>query len=210
MLIAGPIVAPPGRELAVALAICALVAAAVRNLGFGQRSDQRRGVCQVRNRTAPNLCQGQVGTPIGAEVRATVPDMVDDTPARREVRLSAHAAEQYRHRVKPGLDLEAARAELEQLRLVGEITSIEPAWLNAAKPAPHYLLITDALALPLVPQNGRWIATTWIATTCLANSTLTPTRARREVGSPRVAGLAQAPAAPHKSVGPWPVSPPPM
>jgi hypothetical protein len=124
--------------------------------------------------------------------------------------LSAHAAEQYRHPVKPGLDLEAARAELEQLRLVGEITSIEPAWLNAAKPAPHYLLITDALALPLVPQNGRWIATTWIATTCLANSTLTPTRARREVGSPRVAGLAQAPAAPHKSVGPWPVSPPPM
>jgi hypothetical protein len=97
--------------------------------------------------------------------------MVDDTPALREVRLSAHAAKQYRHRVKPGLDLEAARAELEQLLLVGEITSIEPAWLNAAKPAPHYLLITDALALPLVPQNAAWIATT-----CLANSTLTPTR----------------------------------
>jgi hypothetical protein len=173
MLIAGPIVAPPGRELAVALALafCALVATAVRNLRFGQRSDQRREVCQVRNRTAPNLCRGQVGTPIGAEVRATVPDMVDDTPALHEVRLSAHAAEQYRHRVKPGLDLEAARAELEQLRLVGEITSIEPAWLNAAKPAPHYLLITDALALPLVPQNGGWIATT-----CLANSTLSPTR----------------------------------
>ncbi len=93
--------------------------------------------------------------------------MVDDAPALHEVRLSAHAAEQYRHRVTPGLDLEAARAELEQLRLVGEITSVEPAWLNAAKPAPHYILISDALAPPLVPHNGGWIATT-----CVANCTV--------------------------------------
>jgi hypothetical protein len=43
--------------------------------------------------------------------------------------------------------------------------------LNAAKPAPHYLVITDALALPLVPQNGGWIATT-----CVANGTVESTR----------------------------------
>jgi hypothetical protein len=171
VLIAEPIVAPPCREHAVALAICALVAIAVKSQRQGQPSGEPREVCQVRNRTEPNLCRDGVGTPIGAEVRATVPDMVDETPALHEVRLSAHAAEQYRHRVKPGLDLDGARAELEQLRLVGAITSIEPAWLNTAKPAPHYLLITDALALPLVPQDGGWIATT-----CLANSTLTPTR----------------------------------
>jgi hypothetical protein len=58
-----------------------------------------------------------------------------------ELRLSVHAAEHYGKRLKPGLDLAAARADLERLRLVGEITSVAPRWLHAAKPAPHDLPI---------------------------------------------------------------------
>jgi hypothetical protein len=87
------------------------------------------------------------------------------------VRISAHAAEQYQHRVKPALEVGAARAELEQLRLVGEITALEPGWVNAAKPAPFYLLVSDSVALPLAPEGEGWIATT-----CVTSSTYTPTR----------------------------------
>lgn len=87
------------------------------------------------------------------------------------MRISAHAAEQYQFRVKPALEVEAARAELEQLRLVGEITALEPEWVNAAKPAAFYLRVSDSVALPLAPQGGEWIATT-----CVTSNTYTPTR----------------------------------
>jgi hypothetical protein len=92
-------------------------------------------------------------------------------PALETVRISEHAANQYQQRVKPTLDVDAARAELEQLRLVGEITAIEPPWVNAARPAPYYLTIGDAVALPLAPQDGGWIATT-----CVTANTFTPAR----------------------------------
>lgn len=83
--------------------------------------------------------------------------------------LSAHAVEQYRHRVKPGLDLDAARAELEQLGLVGRIRADAPGGSTPASPAPYYLLLGDALVLPLAPQ-----ADGWIATTCISRATRPP------------------------------------
>ena len=92
-------------------------------------------------------------------------------PAPEAVFISDHAAEQYRERVKPGLEVAAARTELEQLRSVAQITSAEPDWVNAAKHAPYYLTIGDALVLPLARQGDEWIATT-----CLAANTYTPTR----------------------------------
>ena len=85
-------------------------------------------------------------------------------PIAMTVTVSAHAAERYRHRVSPGLDLAAARSELERLRAVGEICEREPAWLGAANPAPYYLLIGDAIVLALLPQaHGR------VATTCVTH-----------------------------------------
>ena len=104
-------------------------------------------------------------------------------PIAETVTVSAHAAERYRHRVKPGLDLHAARGELERLRAMGEISAREPAWLDAANPAPYYLLIGDAIVLPLLPQAGGWVATT-----CVTQRTLTPTR--REAQSAHTASLA--------------------
>jgi hypothetical protein len=92
-------------------------------------------------------------------------------PTAASVRVSAHAIKQYQQRVKPALGLEAARAELEQLVFVGQITAHEPSWVHAANPAPFYVLIGDALALPLAPQNGGWVATT-----CVAAGTYTPVR----------------------------------
>jgi hypothetical protein len=96
---------------------------------------------------------------------------IPPSPTPLTVRISEHAASQYQQRVKPALDLDSARAELEQLRTVGEISPIEPGWINAARPAPYYLLISNAVALPLLPQYGEWIATT-----CVIASTYTPTR----------------------------------
>jgi hypothetical protein len=94
--------------------------------------------------------------------RAPIPDTVV---------LSDHAVEQYQRRVKPGLEPGAARDELERLRAVGQISAEAPGWVNAARPARYYLLLGDAIVLPLaVGEDG------WIATTCVAQRTLTPTR----------------------------------
>lgn len=104
-------------------------------------------------------------------------------PTVQTLQLSVHAAEQYQQRVKPGLDLAAARAELEQLLPAGQITEEPPVWLRSAGRTPYYLIISDAVALPLTPQQGRWIATT-----CVTQTTLTQTR--RAAKSTRKASLA--------------------
>jgi len=99
--------------------------------------------------------------------------MIRPAPTPETVLLSAHAVEQYQQRVKPGLDVAAARFELEQLRLVGEITSDAPVWVNAARPADYYLRLGDDVVLPLIPQGDGWVATT-----CVTQLTFTPTRRR--------------------------------
>ena len=80
-------------------------------------------------------------------------DMPRPVPSPDTVMLSAHAVEQYQHRVKPGLDLDTARGELERLRRLGEISAEAPDWVNAAKPAPFCLLLGDAIVLPLAPRE---------------------------------------------------------
>ena len=87
------------------------------------------------------------------------------------MRLSAHAVEQYQQRVKPALELDAARGELERLVSGAQITAVEPIWVHAANPSAFYLLIGDAVALPLVAQDGGWVATT-----CVAAGSYTPVR----------------------------------
>lgn len=94
-------------------------------------------------------------------------------PTAQTVALSAHAVEQYQRRIKPGLDVDVARGELERLRAMGDISPHPPDWLTTATPAPYYLLIADAAVLPLLPQGDGWIATT-----CVTQRTLTPTRRR--------------------------------
>jgi hypothetical protein len=92
-------------------------------------------------------------------------------PTASSVRVSAHAVEQYQQRVKPALDLPAARRELEQVLTVAQITPDEPNWMHDADPAPFYLVISDALALPLVAGDSGWVAKT-----CVASGTMAPTR----------------------------------
>ena len=104
-------------------------------------------------------------------------------PSLKQVAVSAHAVEQYRDRVKPGLDSDAARTELEQLCALGLVQPEAPGWVNPARPAAYYLLLGDQIVLPLAPQ-----ADTWVATTCVAQRTLTPTR--RAAKSARKASLA--------------------
>ena len=115
--------------------------------------------------------------------RATVSAMNSPAPTPDTVALSAHAVEQYQQRVKPGLDLDAARDELERLRPLGEISTLAPDWVNAARPASYYVLLSGAIVLPLAPQ-----ADGWVATTCVTQRTLTPTR--RSAKSARKASLA--------------------
>ncbi len=48
-----------------------------------------------------------------------------------------------------------------------------PARAAAATPARYYLLLGDAVVLPLAPHGERWLATT-----CITQRTMTPTRRR--------------------------------
>ena len=109
------------------------------------------------------------------------------SPTTQTVLISVHAVEQYRHRVRPGLDQNAARTELERLCATGESSDVAPVWLEPAKRAPYYLLLGDDVALPLFAQWDRWIATALVA-----QGTLTPTRraekstrSRRSLGASR-------------------------
>ncbi len=91
--------------------------------------------------------------------------------ASESVRISAHAVDRYRERIKPGLDEAAARIELERLRAVGTVVREPPTWLHAADHAPCYLLFGDDIVLPLLHADGGWIAST-----CVPKSTLTSER----------------------------------
>jgi hypothetical protein len=108
--------------------------------------------------------------------------MPPPAPTPDTVAFSDHAAEQYQQRVKPGLEPGAARGELDRLRPLGQISAEAPRWVNAAKPARYYLLLGDAIVLPLAPQEDAWLATT-----CVTQRTLTPTR--RSAKSARKASL---------------------
>jgi hypothetical protein len=124
------------------------------------------------------------GQHIGAEKRATVAAMPGSpAPIAETVTFSAHLAERYRHRVKPGFGLHAARGELERPRAMDEISAQEPAWVHAADLGQCYLLSGDAIVLPLAPQGDGWVATN-----CATQRTLTPTR--REAQSTRTASRA--------------------
>ena len=139
---------------------------------------RRAGVRRTEIPSAANTNHG-----CGASCRATVSTVSPPAPSPEQVTVSAHAVEQYRDRVKPGLDPDAARAELEQLRTLGRIQTEAPGWVNATRPAAYYLLLGEQIVLPLAPQ-----ADAWVATTCVAQRTLTPTR--RAAKSARKASLA--------------------
>jgi hypothetical protein len=98
--------------------------------------------------------------------------VIDGAPPRHDqIDVTEHAVEQYRERIRPALDLAGARVELARLVPSGEIREQPPDWARSAGGKPYYLVIGDALALPLAPQHGRWVTTT-----CLVQTTLTPRR----------------------------------
>jgi hypothetical protein len=92
-------------------------------------------------------------------------------PRHEDIDLTEHAVEQYRERIRPALDPASARVELSRLVPSGQIRAEPPEWARSAGLKPYYLVIGDALALPLAPQHGRWVTTT-----CLVHTTLTPRR----------------------------------
>ena len=139
---------------------------------------QRAGVRRTEIPSAANATHGS-----RALSRATVSAVSAPAPNPEHVTVSANAVEQYRDRVKPGLDRDGARAELEQLCTLGLIQTDAPGWVNAARPAAYYLLLGEQIVLPLAPQ-----ADAWVATTCVTQRTLTPTR--RAAKSSRKAWLA--------------------
>jgi len=164
-----------------AIHLCSLRAISVLQAAGNARlsgSGRRAGVRRTEIPSAANTNNG-----CHASSRATVSAVTPFAPNPEQVTVSAHAVEQYRDRVKPGLEPDAARAELEQLCALGRVQTEAPGWVNPARPAAYYLLLGEQIVLPLAPQ-----ADAWVATTCVAQRTLTPTR--RAAKSARKASLA--------------------
>ena len=99
------------------------------------------------------------------------------------VRVSDTAVRRYVDRVKPGLDELTARNELEHLvEHVAHLSDTAPAWARDAHPRTHYLLVGDAIVLPLAYDHKG----DWAATDCLTSGRLTDRERRaRNAARPR-------------------------
>jgi hypothetical protein len=146
-----------------------------RGAGNTGGAPRRADLLTICNNSAPiRGCGGQrgLGALPGRPRRRYGVDVIDRAyPQHEDIDLTEHAVEQYRERVRPALDLTAARVELAQLVPSGQICNEPPDWARSAGAKPYYLVIGDALALPLASQVGRWVTTT-----CLVQTTLTPRR----------------------------------
>jgi hypothetical protein len=83
--------------------------------------------------------------------------------------VSEHAVRQYRERVKPALDLDGARADLERvIGAGGEIASSPPRWLDSAHPEALFLVVGGSVALPVArSERGEPVAVS-----CLVDSSI--------------------------------------
>ncbi len=85
-----------------------------------------------------------------------------------DVVLSRHAVERFRERVRPGLNLPAAREALERLVAMSPVVAERPAWLHEdGEASDAWLEVTDAIVLAL-----RRCGASWHATTCLTRGGL--------------------------------------
>jgi len=190
MMIVAPIAPPPAVAVrrwaalrAIAIPFGVVATQRRRSARGGQMAQNRAEVRRGRAESAPKLKPtASTGAPAPRSELPFPAMPTAPTPTADTVLVSRHAAEQYQHRVKPGLDIDAARHELERLRAMADVSPRAPGWLNAAKPAPYYLLIGDAVVLPLLPQGEGWVATT-----CVTQRTLT--QKRRDAKSARKASL---------------------
>ena len=90
-----------------------------------------------------------------------------------EVELSKHCVERWRRRVRPGLDLAAARRELKGVLECagGEPVDEAPEWSRLALPDSHtsFLVVDDDLVPVLIERGGRLVAKT-----CVPRGSITP------------------------------------
>jgi hypothetical protein len=68
-----------------------------------------------------------------------------------------------------GEDLDLLRQELTNLMRVGEITTTPPPWIASAQERDAYVVLSDAVVLPLVAVGDGWRAVT-----CLVNRGVNP------------------------------------
>jgi hypothetical protein len=114
-------------------------------------------------------------------------EMMRAAPTPSEITISEHAAAAYQRRVKPQLDLQAATAELERLKVVGSVVDTAPAFVAAATVRPFYLAIADVL-LPLKPTSAGWVATTTLTDETLRPKARQARNERRQAKTGRRAG----------------------
>lgn len=99
------------------------------------------------------------------------PDLCRLAPHSVSVKLTYHAVARYQERVRPGLEVDHARIDLERLLPLGEITSWAPCWLQSRQQqsAAFYLTVGD-VSLPLDPC--REDRERLVALTCLVRGSL--------------------------------------
>lgn len=92
------------------------------------------------------------------------------------IRISTHAIDRYRERVRPGLDRKATKHEIEHLIQVGEVTKMPPEWCGGDRDTSDgaFLLIGNDLVLPLRGEGEELTAVT-----CLVRGTISARERRR-------------------------------
>ena len=101
-----------------------------------------------------------------------------------EVELSKHCVERWRNRFRPGLDVAAARRELEGVLECagGRVVDSPPDWTRLAEPDSHtsFLVVSEDLVLVLIERGERLLAKT-----CVSRGTISPwERMRRRRRAP--------------------------
>jgi hypothetical protein len=77
---------------------------------------------------------------------------VRETP---RIVLSDHAVERYQERVKPALDLQAAREDLERMLPLGTFQHDPPPWDRPFDEADGWLLLGEGIVIPLSRNQDR-------------------------------------------------------
>jgi hypothetical protein len=95
------------------------------------------------------------------------------------IKFCAHSVERYRDRLRPGLTIEFAEAELQRIACHAQMSREAPEWLcSERQDAAVFLTIADATFPLVLAEDGSF----FVAVTCLTKGSLSPeARERRNL-----------------------------
>lgn len=96
--------------------------------------------------------------------------------------MSDHAVARYQERVRPGLSLPEAEAELMRVLPFGEVTLVKPSFVFVAEPdTVGWLVVGDGIAFPLAQAGSHLVAVTCLTRAGASDEVLAVRRRRKQL-----------------------------